>query len=997
MEQSRQNQIKKERFIHKFLHFYRNRVMNILIVLLVILYFILRLVVVIPQEMQRCFELLETNIEQAEKYEKYGSDANELYFIIQDQDYLSATQLFISFIQDGSNVQFMIDNLNSAFADNASAFYLKSNGTLISNSNRDPLTLTEDEYSNLLNDGYLQLDGDSVRYYALPNGNDCMIVRIDEANAEQFSLDVLKLVSLNGFIFNNKTLDIIESDEETIPQNLSQMYISEPIENDSLKNSKIELKLISTYNSGIQKYINMKLAAVKGLEYQNKNSSICVYIPIAEIISNVLVKSGLPTLLCLAFIALSIFASLHFRKVLLKAKISDDSTKVIKLPFNCYIDVKLAKHIAFMQLFLGVLIIFCSTILMTLNRFSLSYENAKYNLEQLATTEEACQEALDECWNMYYSPAIGMSGCVNNFLKRGDVVTDPDVQKNLTYLVDSTFLDVISIYNRDGECIYTTDDSVGYPLSTDPSNAQYSFWTLMDGDKQYILTRSDYDDGIIYCAMKRTDDVGIIVVTFSDQGFGALQNKLSSGSIVANVHYRNSCIFLDKNIGDDGTVTTGSCYQIARDGTRIICDNPDLPIISNLNSFCGFRTIGNVQYLVVGRGDTSRSSFYLTPMSDIIDGLSENTATYIIFLLIICFLVFLGCAVYTPETLEDDEEIEISKKHRVIGHNLIRGLVKRVPLSEIIADSQKTVWEHGLYSTIGLIVVTLLLDSLLNSNSIISFLFYGQWEKNVNLFSLSVIVLLILATSLVFHILKLFFEELIKNFPSQYAAPIQMIHSIVNIVIIIWLVVFSANEVGIDTTTILASVGISGLALGIAAKDTINDMLNGIFIILDGRIQVGDYVDIGGFYGQIVKIGIRTTKIKRFNQEKSINNSDMKNLLNYSKGLSSVYLQFRVAPDTDIPAMKKLIEDSSPRFQEACKGKLKGPVRFLGVESFDADSILCSLFVNVDEEMRKALIRNCNLALLEILNENGIAVGSNLVLEAENGRRVKVEGKKEKL
>ncbi|HOE15376.1 MAG TPA: mechanosensitive ion channel [Candidatus Paceibacterota bacterium] len=69
-------------------------------------------------------------------------------------------------------------------------------------------------------------------------------------------------------------------------------------------------------------------------------------------------------------------------------------------------------------------------------------------------------------------------------------------------------------------------------------------------------------------------------------------------------------------------------------------------------------------------------------------------------------------------------------------------------------------------------------------------------------------------------------------------------------------------ELGINITPILASLGIVGLAVGMAAKDIIADFISGIFILLEGQYYIGDEVNISNIEGQVQEITLRKTILK---------------------------------------------------------------------------------------------------------------------------------------
>jgi MscS family membrane protein len=83
---------------------------------------------------------------------------------------------------------------------------------------------------------------------------------------------------------------------------------------------------------------------------------------------------------------------------------------------------------------------------------------------------------------------------------------------------------------------------------------------------------------------------------------------------------------------------------------------------------------------------------------------------------------------------------------------------------------------------------------------------------------------------------------------------------------VIWAVglVMALDELGLQVTSLIAGLGIGGLALAMAAKDTIANVFGGASIFADKPFELGDVVDIGGKTGKVEEIGVRTTRIRTF-------------------------------------------------------------------------------------------------------------------------------------
>src|SRR6266498_2177983 len=107
------------------------------------------------------------------------------------------------------------------------------------------------------------------------------------------------------------------------------------------------------------------------------------------------------------------------------------------------------------------------------------------------------------------------------------------------------------------------------------------------------------------------------------------------------------------------------------------------------------------------------------------------------------------------------------------------------------------------------------------------------------------------------------------------------------IYIIAGYIVFSL--LGINLTPLLASASILGLVLGIGARSTIEDFVNGLFLLSLDSIAIGDYVKIGDTEGNIEIISLRTLTIR--DQQGAIHiipNSLVKELVNFSSNKTNL-------------------------------------------------------------------------------------------------------------
>ncbi|WP_419165008.1 mechanosensitive ion channel family protein [Candidatus Palauibacter sp.] len=145
-----------------------------------------------------------------------------------------------------------------------------------------------------------------------------------------------------------------------------------------------------------------------------------------------------------------------------------------------------------------------------------------------------------------------------------------------------------------------------------------------------------------------------------------------------------------------------------------------------------------------------------------------------------------------------------------------------------------------------------------------------------------------------------------------------MINKAVRFVIVALGVVVALAELGINIAPLLAGAGVMGLALSLAAKDTLSNLIAGVLLIVDRPFQVGDRIELWtapnetGSWGDVIEIGLRATKIRNPDNLVIVvpNNQIMqRDITNYTMSGQDIRLRipFSVAYESDIDRAKELL------------------------------------------------------------------------------------------
>src|SRR5882724_5718700 len=111
-----------------------------------------------------------------------------------------------------------------------------------------------------------------------------------------------------------------------------------------------------------------------------------------------------------------------------------------------------------------------------------------------------------------------------------------------------------------------------------------------------------------------------------------------------------------------------------------------------------------------------------------------------------------------------------------------------------------------------------------------------------------------------YRVLKFVLARVARRTGAEPTAATFLLTILKYVVLIIGLVM-ALEELGLGITTILEGLGIIGIALGFAAKDTLSNIIAGFFLFWDKPFVIGDLIEVSDEYGEVREITMRTTRI----------------------------------------------------------------------------------------------------------------------------------------
>ena len=196
---------------------------------------------------------------------------------------------------------------------------------------------------------------------------------------------------------------------------------------------------------------------------------------------------------------------------------------------------------------------------------------------------------------------------------------------------------------------------------------------------------------------------------------------------------------------------------------------------------------------------------------------------------------------------------------------------------------------------------------------------------------------------------------------------LSIINNCLKYIIIFLTILVILNNYEINVSSILAGLGIVAAVLTLAFQDLAKDFIAGISIVMEDQFEIGDNVMINGFRGDVIAMGLKTTRIKDYKGAvQIIANHMITEVTNYSLNPSLAEVTIAVDSDNDLDKVEKIIKKTMEKIDSTYEN-LKGNTELWGVEMVDQNSVTYKVAVKTksgyDFEIQRNMRRDLQAAL----------------------------------
>ncbi|SAL20752.1 MscS mechanosensitive ion channel [Caballeronia peredens] len=206
-----------------------------------------------------------------------------------------------------------------------------------------------------------------------------------------------------------------------------------------------------------------------------------------------------------------------------------------------------------------------------------------------------------------------------------------------------------------------------------------------------------------------------------------------------------------------------------------------------------------------------------------------------------------------------------------------------------------------------------------------------------------------------------------------------MMRSGLFIVIAMIVVLTGLSEIGVNTAPLLASASIFGVALGFGSQKLVQDLITGIFLLMENAMQVGDWVTLAGVSGTVEYLSIRTVRLRGgdgslytvpFSSVSTVNNT------NRGIGNAAVRVSIALGQDVDLAISTLKAIGAALREDEAFRDGILSDFSFWGVDAVDGSTVTLAGQIQCRDSARWPVQREFNRRILNEFTARGIEIAN---------------------
>ena len=560
---------------------------------------------------------------------------------------------------------------------------------------------------------------------------------------------------------------------------------------------------------------------------------------------------------------------------------------------------------------------------------------------------------------------------------------DAETLQELSDLIEA---DYIMVFDHDGNEVVSNSRYTGLSLGTDPSSSTYDFRLLLNGvplithdlmtDESTRLTNVMIGASVDDPENKGNYQALLIAVPEEKINFSPIESTdeilsstVSGGLLAFTVDPADQLV---KNSSDKRFI-----------GVNIV--NAGIPTDKLHDGYRDFFTLGGKPYYGECKEIDGLLYFYTAEQDSIyknvlLFAVLVGAVSFALLSVLVLSMLFGYRKRFEEWSKTGEELVEKLVEVQVPGGKWKRSVdpSARWKLS-LSAHGRHTPFHNAfltlkffLFAIVVMVVASWLINRGKFDDSLVTYILYGSWAKGFNLFSFTNIMFLLGELIIVVSVIKFALFIASTALGTKGETICRLLINFVNYAGVLCFIYFFFYYLGFDPKTLLASLGLLSFAISLGAKDLITDIVAGLSIVFEGEYQVGDIIEVNGYRGKVLEIGVRTTKLEgKGGNIKIIGNRDVKNVINMTRMNSWYPLEINISSDQPLANIETLLYEQLPRIGKDIPEIVSGPF-YQGITSLGKGTMTLSITAECNEADYFTVQRALNRAVQELFEEKEI-------------------------
>jgi small-conductance mechanosensitive channel len=206
-----------------------------------------------------------------------------------------------------------------------------------------------------------------------------------------------------------------------------------------------------------------------------------------------------------------------------------------------------------------------------------------------------------------------------------------------------------------------------------------------------------------------------------------------------------------------------------------------------------------------------------------------------------------------------------------------------------------------------------------------------------------------------------------------------MMRSALFIVIAMVVVFTGLSEIGVNTGPLVASASIFGVALGFGSQKLVQDLITGIFLLMENAMQVGDSVTLAGVSGTVEYLSIRTVRLRGGDGSLfTVPFSSVSTVNNTNRGIGNAAVRVSIALGEDVELASNTLKEigKSLREDDAFNSGILSDFSLWGVDAVDGSSVTLAGQLQCSDTARWGVQREFNRRIHDRFSALGIVIAN---------------------